>query len=126
MGSVKKVMSFKVSMVVSRTNKGTKPDDKTSDHNDVLVDKATKALKQTGHKHLVVSGGVAANDAIRLALKKTAADLHATIYVPRPAYCTDNGAMIAYLGWRRLQQAQQSMGYGIFPRARWGIDQAHQ
>ena len=39
-------------------------------------------------------------------------------YYPRPVFCTDNGAMIAYAGWLRLT-AGQAEGSGFPVRARW-------
>ena len=41
---------------------------------------------------------------------------------PRPEFCTDNAAMIAYAGYLRLVGGQ-SDGLGIRAQARWPIDQ---
>jgi len=41
---------------------------------------------------------------------------------PRPEFCTDNGAMIAYAGYRRLQ-AGQSEGLSIKAIPRWSLEE---
>ena len=48
---------------------------------------------------LYVAGGVAANSVLRRAMAKTAERSGVRLILPRPALCTDNGAMIAYLGY---------------------------
>ena len=65
---------------------------------DTLFIKCRRALEQAGRKRLVVAGGVGANQRLRAKL----ATLNAQVYFPRLAFCTDNGAMIAYAGALRL------------------------
>ncbi len=74
---------------------------------DVLVKRAQSAMVQTGLRRLVVAGGVAANLALRKQLNDMANNMIVELYYPRHEFCTDNGAMIAYLGCRRLQQGQR-------------------
>jgi N6-L-threonylcarbamoyladenine synthase len=84
--------------------------------------KCKRAMQQTGLKSLVVAGGVSANWAIRanlLALKK---DHELNIYFPRPEFCTDNGAMIAYAGCQRLM-AGQTQNLEIFAKPRWPMSE---
>ena len=50
------------------------------------------------------------------------AELKGNVFYARPAYCTDNGAMIAYAGCQRLLAGQQDEG-GIETRARWPMEQ---
>ena len=52
---------------------------------------------------LVAAGGVAANQAIRKALNRLAFEVGATLVVPPPDLCTDNGAMIAWIQRARLR-----------------------
>lgn len=89
---------------------------------DTLVSKAMRALKKTGLHRLVIAGGVAANTCLRKGLANMAATHHFTLYYPRPSFCTDNGAMIAYLGYRRLNSGQ-SDNLSIKTVARYPIDQ---
>ncbi|WP_027159549.1 tRNA (adenosine(37)-N6)-threonylcarbamoyltransferase complex transferase subunit TsaD [Methylobacter luteus] len=89
---------------------------------DTLSIKCRRALKQTGLKKLVVAGGVSANKHIRTSLTEMANHENTEIYFPRPEFCTDNGAMIAYAGCQRLLAGQQQ-GLEIFARPRWSINE---
>jgi N6-L-threonylcarbamoyladenine synthase len=86
-----------------------------------LAIKCRRALDQTGHKRLVVAGGVSANHLLRKELGKLAAALGAKVYYPRPEFCTDNGAMIAYAGALRLAAGQHE-GFAFRVHPRWEID----
>lgn len=70
---------------------------------DVLVAKSMQALKQTGLRELVVSGGVGANKSLRESLAHEATRTGTKVFFPPLALCTDNGAMIAFAGALRLQ-----------------------
>jgi N6-L-threonylcarbamoyladenine synthase len=88
---------------------------------ETLVIKCRRALQQTGLNSLVVAGGVSANKQIRHALGEMASKENAELYFPRPEFCTDNGAMIAYAGCQRLL-AGHHQDLRIFARPRWPID----
>ena len=89
---------------------------------DTLVIKCRRALQQTGLTRLVVAGGVSANKAIRTALQNMAHKENATVYFPRLEFCTDNGAMIALAGCRRLLAGEHtSLEITVHPR--WPLDQ---
>ena len=65
-----------------------------------LVAKVERALDQHPNlQHLLVAGGVAANSCLRLEVTKLAAKRHLNLMIPKPLFCTDNGAMIAYTGF---------------------------
>lgn len=65
---------------------------------DVLIGKALQALEETGLRHMVVAGGVGANQALRGELSRVSAEKNVKVYYARPEFCTDNGAMIALAG----------------------------
>jgi N6-L-threonylcarbamoyladenine synthase len=69
---------------------------------DTLTEKTRRALRASGHRRVVVAGGVGANRRLRTALQAMAADAGATVYFPRAEFCTDNGAMIALAGCLRM------------------------
>ncbi len=80
---------------------------------DTLVIKCRRALQQTGFKRLVVAGGVGANKLLRARLTAE----NAEVYFPRFEFCTDNGAMIAYVGCLRLLAGQhEDLKIQILPR----------
>ncbi|MBL4610328.1 MAG: tRNA (adenosine(37)-N6)-threonylcarbamoyltransferase complex transferase subunit TsaD [Pseudomonas sp.] len=89
---------------------------------DTLTIKCKRALKTTGLKTLVIAGGVSANRQLRQSLEKMASGLRGELFYARPAFCTDNGAMIAYAGCQRLMAGQHDQA-GIEARARWPMDQ---
>jgi len=65
---------------------------------DVLEEKVRRAIMVTGHKNVILAGGVAANRLLRQRLKKLAEKLEIKLYYPPLKYCTDNAAMIAAAG----------------------------
>ena len=84
---------------------------------DVLAAKCLAALKQTGLKRLVVAGGVGANQNLRARLDAEAVQKRFAVFYPPLALCTDNGAMIAFAGAMRLQEAQTRDGtFTVKPR----------
>lgn len=84
---------------------------------DTLVKKCVKALQQTGMKRLVIAGGVSANQQLRESLAEALAKINATVHYAPPALCTDNGAMIAFAGWQRLNAGQQDeLAVSCLPR----------
>lgn len=65
---------------------------------DVLEEKVRRAVLQTGHKQVILAGGVAANRLLRKRLKNLEKTLDIHLYYPSLKYCTDNAAMIAAAG----------------------------
>lgn len=86
-----------------------------------LVIKCRRALEETAMARLVVAGGVSANRRLRAALEAMAHERGARVFFPGPAFCTDNGAMIALAGALRLAAAEAE-GPGFPVRPRWALD----
>lgn len=84
--------------------------------------KCVRALKQTAFTRLVVAGGVGANQSLRQQLQEEVHALGGSVFFPRTAFCTDNGAMIAYAGCQRLQKGEQDAGLEIQVRPRWSLE----
>ncbi|MEQ1801248.1 MAG: tRNA (adenosine(37)-N6)-threonylcarbamoyltransferase complex transferase subunit TsaD [Gammaproteobacteria bacterium] len=90
---------------------------------DTLVGKSLRALDSTGHRQLVVAGGVGANRALREQLRAELSRIGGTVYYPRTEFCTDNGAMIAYTGCRRLELAPYAYSsVRVEARPRWPLE----
>lgn len=66
---------------------------------DTLAPRVEQALRQTGHRQLVIAGGVAANTRIRAELTAVAQRCGAALYAPPLSLCGDNGAMIGAQGY---------------------------
>ena len=87
---------------------------------DTLAIKCERALDATGSDTLVVAGGVGANHRLREKLQAMAARRGGRVCFPRPALCTDNGAMIAFAGALRLAAGERE-ALGVQVRPRWDM-----
>jgi N6-L-threonylcarbamoyladenine synthase len=87
---------------------------------ETLAIKCERALRECGSNQLVVAGGVGANKRLREKLAATCTKLRGQVYFPRPEFCTDNGAMIAFAGALRLQAGQQETS-AVTVQARWDM-----
>ncbi|MCU7799869.1 MAG: tRNA (adenosine(37)-N6)-threonylcarbamoyltransferase complex transferase subunit TsaD [gamma proteobacterium symbiont of Lucinoma myriamae] len=88
---------------------------------DTLAIKCKRALKETNHKRLVIAGGVSANQCLRARLTELTKKNSLDIFYPKPQFCTDNGAMIAYAGLQRLSAGEHD-GNGFSTTPRWSLD----
>lgn len=73
-----------------------------------LCDRLFEAAAKTGARAVVVSGGVAANAGLRKELEKRAKQLNIPCYIPSIKLCTDNAAMIAWVGQQYLKKGKAS------------------
>jgi N6-L-threonylcarbamoyladenine synthase len=92
---------------------------------DVVVDRTRVAMRLAEEKvgrstALVVAGGVAANQTIRRALKRLAAEAGQRLIAPPLALCGDNAAMIAWAGIERLR-LDLADDLTVPARARWPL-----
>jgi N6-L-threonylcarbamoyladenine synthase len=89
---------------------------------DTMVIKCRRALEQTSLTSLVIAGGVGANRRLRERLTGLMQERAGHVYYPRAEFCTDNGAMIAYAGYCRLQAGQhESLSIKVTPR--WSLEE---
>jgi len=94
---------------------------------DVLAEKTRRALtiyleETPTTPNLAVAGGVAANKTIRAGLEAVALQVNTGFTAPPLALCTDNAAMIAYVGIEKLKAGQVD-DMSLAARPRWPLDQ---
>ena len=89
---------------------------------ETLVAKAVRALDYTGLTVLVVSGGVSANARLRQRLTQVAGSHGARVYYPRIEFSTDNAAMIAVAGLKRLEAGQHD-DLAVRAHAQWPLEE---
>jgi len=81
---------------------------------DCLISKLQLAVKETGINTITIAGGVAKNSVLRKQLKEVFPKNN--IIFPDLSYCTDNAAMISYLGEKKFNLGCESnMDFGIIP-----------
>ena len=90
---------------------------------ETLSIKCNRALKHTGYKCLVVSGGVSANLSLRESLNKMCEENDVSVFYPALNFCTDNGAMIALAGHYRFLAGQSNQNYEISIKPRWSLEE---
>ncbi|MGI9643150.1 MAG: tRNA (adenosine(37)-N6)-threonylcarbamoyltransferase complex transferase subunit TsaD [Acidimicrobiia bacterium] len=73
---------------------------------DVIVDKTFNAVEATGVDIVGGGGGVLANRRLRERLQERADERGVGLFVPEPALCTDNGAMIASVAVDRIDDGR--------------------
>lgn len=66
---------------------------------DILMDKFSKAIKQTGIKTVAIGGGVSANSGVRNAVAEYCSKRGIKAFIPKRTFTTDNAAMIAIAGY---------------------------
>lgn len=64
-----------------------------------IINKVKKAITEKNIKHVIVAGGVAANNGLRNAMTELCNELGVDLSIPPLKYCTDNGTMIAAAGY---------------------------
>jgi N6-L-threonylcarbamoyladenine synthase len=81
-----------------------------------LVKKTMLAVARTGVDTVFVGGGVAANSVLRAELEAACRERDLALHLAPLQYCTDNGAMVAALGYHLLQRGRTaSLDLGAFP-----------
>ncbi len=80
---------------------------------DVLSAKAVAACRDHGIDTLILGGGVAANSRLRALTEQRCDAAGIRLRVPRPALCTDNGAMVAALGAEMVARGRPPSGWSL-------------
>jgi N6-L-threonylcarbamoyladenine synthase len=83
-----------------------------------LVEKLDAAVRSTGIRHVVVTGGVSANRALR---HRVAEIPRVRVYLPRMEHCTDNAAMIGFVGAERYRRGERGC-LGDDVKSRWPVE----
>lgn len=96
---------------------------------EILYERVAKSCEFVQKKYpnikkpaLVVAGGVAANAEIRKVLLQISADFDFDFVAPPPELCTDNAAMIAWVGAEYLTRGYRN-DLSFAPRSRWPLDE---
>ena len=86
---------------------------------DVLTEKTYRLANELGEKKIVLAGGVSANSGLRAAMEKRGAEEGIEVYYPNPILCTDNGAMIASVGYYSYMKGEEE---SVFADPNLGLD----
>lgn len=92
---------------------------------DVLANRVRGALRRFAAdfgrcERMVIAGGVAANQYLRSRMEDLLAAEGVSLFLPPPALCTDNGAMVAWAGLERFRLGQTDP-LDTAPRPRWPL-----
>ena len=84
---------------------------------DMLMEPLIRATRDTGITEVAIAGGVSANSGLRERLKNAQEEHGWVVHIPPMAYCTDNAAMIAAVGWLdHLEGRQGTLDAAPSPR----------
>ncbi len=88
---------------------------------DVLVGNAMRAVEEYHEDRFAIAGGVAANSALRQAMKEACEERGVKLYYPSPVYCTDNAAMIGVAGYYEYRKGvRHGLDLNAIPNLRLG------
>ena len=77
----------------------------------VLADRTRRALRRNAYRAFILGGGVSLNSRIRALLSEVCAEAGVPLYMAKPAYTGDNGAMVA--GLADVPSARVADGFSL-------------
>ena len=80
-----------------------------------VADRTRTALRRKRYKSFILGGGVSLNSRIRAVLNEVAAEAGLPLYMAKPKYTGDNGAMIAGLAYYRRNHVEDAMKLDVNP-----------
>ena len=80
-----------------------------------VADRTRTALRRKRYKAFILGGGVSLNSRIRAVLNEVAAEAGVPLYMAKPKYTGDNGAMIAGLAYYRRNHVEDAMRLDVNP-----------
>ena len=80
-----------------------------------VADRTRTALRRKRYKSFILGGGVSLNSRIRAVLNEVAAEAGVPLYMAKPKYTGDNGAMIAGLAYYRRNHVEDAMKLDVNP-----------
>ncbi|MDD7363177.1 MAG: tRNA (adenosine(37)-N6)-threonylcarbamoyltransferase complex transferase subunit TsaD [Peptoniphilus sp.] len=86
---------------------------------DVLTEKTYRLVRELGEDKIVLAGGVSANSGLRAAMEARGREEGVAVYYPDPVLCTDNGAMIASVGYYSYRKGEEA---NVFADPNLGLD----
>jgi len=90
---------------------------------DVLMMQALTVARDLKHSKIVLAGGVAANSRLRSKMSAEAQKLGIELFQPDLRYCTDNAAMIAYMGhWKSKLSEPDALDIAAIPNLKLSFD----
>ena len=73
---------------------------------DILIDKLSKAVKETKVKAVAIGGGVSANSGVRNAIEEFCNRHGLKAWIPKRSFTTDNAAMVAMAGYFKFLKGE--------------------
>ena len=80
-----------------------------------VADRTRAALRRRRYRSFILGGGVSLNSRIRAVLTDVARDAGVPLYMAKPKYTGDNGAMIAGLAYYRRNHVEDAMKLDVNP-----------
>jgi len=88
---------------------------------DVLTEKTILAANKHNINTVVLGGGVSSNLRLREKMEELCHKEGFSFFVPRPAFCTDNGAMIALAGYYKFRESgKMLLNEDVYSRSQLG------